>query len=122
MICPWLVVVARANGVGIVALIFFVALAIMVGMALWTNAKEARRRRGLVERGARAVGQVVFHSQKTKPGKGRLHFAKIKFQTPDGREFRHSLEHGTRDPAPPLGTKVQVAYDPANPEDCVVIG
>ncbi len=100
-------------------------LFIVLAIYLWVR-KSLRRRRLLARGGVQTVGTVVEHESKpldaSKP-KGELRYRPvIEFVTADGRTLRHTREGSGPLPDPPVGTKVNLIYDPANPADVIVLG
>lgn len=77
---------------------------------------ERQLRKRLLARGLRARAMVVFHAHEN--GK---YFPKVKFETPDGQVWRHRASRFWKAPWPPVGTKVDLAYDALHPETAVVI-
>ncbi len=70
--------------------------------------------------GTPVEGTVVFHTQKKRRGQS-VYFAKIKYKTPDGREYRHTASEGQMKPWPPLGTKVLVKYSRSDPAVSAIV-
>ena len=100
-------------------------LFIVLAAYLWIR-KTLRRHSLLARGGVQTVGTVVEHVSKpldaSKP-KGDLRYRPvIEFVTAEGRPVRHTRETAGPLPDPPIGTKVSLIYDPANPDDVIVLG
>lgn len=102
-----------------------ITLFTILAVYLWAQ-KSLRRRRLLARGGVRATGTVVDHVSKpldpAKPNYNLRYRPVIEFATADGRTVRHTREGTTPLLGPPVGTKVELIYDPANPDDVIVLG
>lgn len=110
-------------------IVVFTLLGLAGAYGLWRSARVAfglgrflatlwRNRR--VERKSRVVGTVVGHHQEGM-GQQLVYHPEIQYRIPDGREFRHRSGERRSHEWPPVGTEAELAYDPANPSDAVVI-
>lgn len=111
--------------------LFFVVVIGLVSLERsWTAKKKAEKtgkhwsedesymrfRNRLLEQGTRTQAMVVFHSHKEG-----YYYPKVKYQLPDGRELKHQSSRNWPQPWPPVGTRVELAYDPEHPETATVV-
>ncbi len=111
---------ARTSGAIYVFGFVFLLFATVAFFASRQKMRERWRREALLQTGQRVKAMVVFHSC-TGSGKNARYHAKMKYATPDGRTFRFRSAESWSKPWPPLGTKIALAYDPADPDFALVV-
>ena len=102
--------------------IVFAGLGGMIVMfATWEGLRRRRRERTGQQVRAKVV-EIIVERILGRGGSGDMHFPVFEFVAADGRSVRRQSTFGNGTPEHCVGDEIVVWYDPADPEQCDIVG
>jgi len=105
--------------------VFAMAFAGLGGTIMMFATWEGLRRRRQERRGQQVRAKIVEIIVKTslgRGGSGYQHFPVFEFVAADGRSVRRQSSFGNGTPTYSVGDEIVVWHDPADPEQCDIVG
>ena len=102
--------------------IVFAGLGGMIVMfATWEGLRRRQRERTGQQVRAKVV-EIIVKRVLGRGGSGYIHFPVFEFVAADGRSVRRQSTFGNGTPVHSVGDEIVVWYDPADPDQCDIVG